>query len=431
MSLAAGTKLGPYEVIAPAGAGGMGEVYRARDSRLDRTVAIKVLPEAFAADANRLKRFEQESRSVAALNHPNILAVYDVGVNDGSPYLVMEFLEGKTLRERLNEGALPVSRAIEFAQQVARGLAAAHERGIVHRDLKPENIFLTRDGHAKILDFGLAKPLANAADATLGSTTSPGVVLGTAGYMAPEQVRGEAVDPRADIFSFGAVLYEMLGGKRAFTGDSSVEIMANILKAEPPEFDASVKVSPGLDRIVRHCLEKNVADRFQSARDLGFALGALSGSDAGSGAQKALVAPSRNRGILWMALSLACVTLAILALLFVRHGAPPRPMQFAIPVQGEVAYFSLSADGDWLAYVSPDESTGIGVLWVQRIGAPEAKKLEGTASGRPTTTTSPSLPTVISRRLPSPVECRRFWPPPAAAAEEAGARRTSSCIRLR
>jgi Tol biopolymer transport system component len=346
-------------------------------------VAIKVLPEAFAADANRLKRFEQESRSVAALNHPNILAVYDVGVNgsaeNSSPYLVTEFLEGKTLRERLDEGAMPVSRAVDFAQQVARGLAAAHERGIVHRDLKPENIFLTRDGHAKILDFGLAKPLANAADATMGSTTSPGVVLGTAGYMAPEQVRGEAVDPRADIFSFGAVLYEMLGGKRAFNGDSSVEIMANILKAEPPDFDASVKVSPGLDRIVRHCLEKNPADRFQTARDLGFALGALSGTDSsGSGAQKVLAGPSRNRGMLWMALSLACVTLAILALLFVRHGASPSRMQFAIPMQGEVAYFNVSADGEMLAYVSPDETTGIGMLYVQRVGDPEAKKLEGT-----------------------------------------------------
>ena len=378
MALAAATKLGPYEVIAAAGVGGMGEVYRARDTRLDRTVAIKVLPEAFATDPSRLRRFEQESRSVAALNHPNILAVYDIGMHEGSPYLVMEFLEGKTLRERLNEGALPVSKAVDFAQQIARGLAAAHERGILHRDLKPENIFLTRDGHAKLLDFGLAKPLASAADATMGSTTSPGVVLGTAGYMSPEQVRGESVDARADIFSFGAVLYEMLGGKRAFNGDSSVEIMTAILKSEPPEFDPAVKVSPGLDRIVRHCLEKNPADRFQTARDLGFALGALSGTDSSS-AQRAMPAPSQTRGVLWVALALACVTLAVVALLLARPGgSAAHRAQFAIPVQGEIAYFSMSPDGEMLAYVSPDENTGIGVLYVQRVGEIKAKLLEGT-----------------------------------------------------
>ncbi|MGZ4787826.1 MAG: protein kinase domain-containing protein [Terriglobales bacterium] len=377
MPLSIGTKLGPYEIIAPAGAGGMGEVYRARDSRLDRTVAIKVLPEAFAADANRLRRFEQESRSVAAINHPNILAVYDVGLHEGSPYLVMEYLEGKTLRERLQEGALPVSKTIDFAQQISRGLAAAHDRGIVHRDLKPENIFLTRDGHAKLLDFGLAKPLASAADATMGSTTSPGVVLGTAGYMAPEQVRGESVDARADIFSFGAVLYEMLGGKRAFNGDSSVEIMTAILKSEPPEFDTSVKVSPGLDRIVRHCLEKNAADRFQTARDLTFALGALSGTESSS-SQRAMPSPARTRGILWVAVALGCVTLAIVALVMKGPGVPPRRMQFTIPVQGEIAYSSLSADGEMLAYVSPDENTGIGVLYVQRVGEIAATRLDGT-----------------------------------------------------
>src|SRR4051794_13507221 len=208
MALSAGTRLGPYEVIDSVGAGGMGEVYRAHDSRLNRTVAIKVLPEAFIQDSGRLKRFEQEARSIAALNHPNILGVYDIGVTD-FPYVVLEFLDGKTLRERLSEGAIPVVKAIEMGQQIARGLAAAHERGIVHRDLKPENIFLTRDGQVKILDFGLAKPLALSAEATLGSHTTPGVVLGTAGYMAPEQVRGESVDQRADIFSFGAVLYEM------------------------------------------------------------------------------------------------------------------------------------------------------------------------------------------------------------------------------
>jgi len=377
MPLSTGTRLGPYEIIAAAGAGGMGEVYRARDARLDRTVAIKVLPENFAVDAGRLKRFEQESRSVAALNHPNILAVYDVSLDHGMPYLVTEYLEGKTLRERLNEGALPMSKAVDCAQQIARGLAAAHERGIVHRDLKPENIFLTRDGHAKLLDFGLAKPLAGVADATMGSTTSPGVVLGTAGYMAPEQVRGESVDQRADIFSFGAVLYEMLGGKRAFSGDTSVEVMTAILKSEPPEFDPAVKISPGLDRIVRHCLEKNAADRFQTARDLTFALGALSGTDS-STSQKAVPAASRNRGVLWIAVALACVALAIVALVLKSPHGPVRRMQFAMPVEGEVAYFAISPDGEMLAYVSPDENTGIGILYVQHIGDAAPTRLDGT-----------------------------------------------------
>ena len=219
MPLSAATKLGPYEIVAPVGEGGMGEVYRARDTRLNRSVAIKVLPQAIAADSDRMRRFEQEARSIAALNHPNILSIYDVGVEDGTSYLVTELLEGETLRERLNRGSLPVRKAVEIAMQIAYGLAAAHERGIIHRDLKPENIFLTKDGHVKLLDFGLAKDqtaaaLANSANsATLTMRTAPGVVMGTAPYMAPEQVRGEVVDYRADIFSFGAVLYEMLSGK--------------------------------------------------------------------------------------------------------------------------------------------------------------------------------------------------------------------------
>ena len=240
----------------------MGEVYRAHDDRLDRSVAIKVICLA-SSDAGRLHRFEQEARSIAALSHPNILAIFDVGTHDDTPYLVTELLEGETLRERLAKGPLPVRKAVQIGSQIAHALAAAHERGIVHRDLKPENIFLTKDGHTKLLDFGLAKMEAAASGAgpesvtQLTAATQPGVVMGTVGYMSPEQVRGEVADHRSDIFSFGAVLYEMLGGKRAFTGDSSVETMTAILKSEPPEISPEAKVPPGLDRIVRHCLEKN------------------------------------------------------------------------------------------------------------------------------------------------------------------------------
>jgi len=287
MSLAAGARLGPYEILEPIGSGGMGEVYRARDMRLGRDVAVKVLPAGVAADAERLRRFEQEARAAGQLNHPNILAIHDAGEHEGVPYVVSELLEGTTLRERLGAEPLPARKALDYALQVARGLAAAHDRQIVHRDLKPENLFVTRDGLVKILDFGLAKqaaaPLATpppggaAAPATTIDLTEPGAVLGTVGYMSPEQVRGEAVDARSDIFSFGAVLYEMLTGRRPFRGDSAVETMHSILKDEPPDLAASGRdLPPGLERVVRHCLEKRPGERFQSARDLAFALETLS-----------------------------------------------------------------------------------------------------------------------------------------------------------
>src|SRR5664280_2882160 len=266
MALAPGTRLGPYEIVAAIGAGGMGEVYRARDTRLDRTVAIKILPESFANDRERLERFQQEARSLSSLNHPNLMAVYDVGVQDGMHFLVSEFLEGETLRDRMNAAPLPQRRVIEYGLQIAKGLAAAHEKGIVHRDLKPENIFVLRDERVKILDFGLAKQTAAAADGTMTSAdrTLPGTVLGTAGYMSPEQVRGEAADYRSDIFSFGTILYEMLAGQRAFGGDSSVEVMNSILKQEPPELaESGLNVSLGLQRIVQRCLEKRPDARFQ------------------------------------------------------------------------------------------------------------------------------------------------------------------------
>jgi serine/threonine protein kinase/Tol biopolymer transport system component len=288
MSLAAGTKLGPYEVVGAIGAGGMGEVYRARDTRLGRDVAVKVLPASFASDPERLRRFEQEARAVAALNHPNILAIHDIGTHDGAPFLVTELLEGETLRDRLQEGALPVRKAIDVAVQAARGVAAAHEKGIIHRDLKPANIFLTTDGRVKILDFGLAKLTEKQASApgetqgatlTAGGATEPGVVLGTIGYMSPEQVRGKPADARSDIFALGTILYEMLSGQRAFQKDTSAETMAAILKEEPPELSGEgKKIPPGVDRIVRHCMEKNPGERFQSARDLAFHLESLSGA---------------------------------------------------------------------------------------------------------------------------------------------------------
>jgi Tol biopolymer transport system component len=259
----------------------MGEVYRARDARLNRDVAVKILPASFSADPDRLQRFAQESRAAAALNHPNILSIYDIGEDRGAPYVVSELLEGETLRDRLRNGALTSRKAIEYAQQIARGLAAAHEKGIVHRDLKPENLFITNDGHAKILDFGLAKfnhPEAELSDEspTIQVATEAGTVLGTAGYMSPEQVRGKAADSRSDIFSFGAILYEILSGKRAFHGDTAADTMSAILKEEPPDLaETNRNISPALERIVRHCLEKNPAERFQSARDVAFNLEAL------------------------------------------------------------------------------------------------------------------------------------------------------------
>src|SRR5215471_7678066 len=277
-----GAKLGPYEILAPIGAGGMGEVYRAKDPRLGREVAIKVLPPSFAQDADRLKRFEQEARAAGILNHPNITAVHDIGSHDGAPYIVTELLEGETLRARLSTGAVPARKAIDYAIQIAKGLAAAHEKGIVHRDLKPENLFLTRDGRVKILDFGLAKLKpetveAGQTDLQTVSGTQPGVVLGTMGYMSPEQVRGKPADARSDIFSLGTILYEMIAGRKAFRGDSAADTITAILSKEPPELSHTNKdVHPGLDRIVRHCLEKNPEERFESARDVAFDLEALS-----------------------------------------------------------------------------------------------------------------------------------------------------------
>ena len=310
MALASGTKLGPYEIQAPLGAGGMGEVYRAHDGRLDRTVAIKVLPASFSSDRDRLQRFAQEARAAAALNHPNILSIFDIGEENGAPYVVSELLEGETLRDRLRGGPIPLRKATDYALQVIRGLAAAHEKGIVHRDLKPENLFLTEDGRAKILDFGLAKltlpaTQTESGDAPTIQATEPGLVMGTVGYMAPEQVKGKPADARSDIFAFGAILYEMISGKRAFHGDSTAETMSSILKDDPPELtETNRNVSPALERIVRHCLEKNPAERFQSARDVAFNLEALTdiSTTRPSGAVRAMPEETSSRRWLMPAL---------------------------------------------------------------------------------------------------------------------------------
>ena len=293
MTLAAGTRFGPYEIVGPIGAGGMGEVYRARDTKLGRDVAIKVLPAGMASRPEALSRLEREAHAVAQLSHPNILAIHDFGRDGDTAYAVMELLEGETLRARLAHGALPARKAVELAAQIAEGLAAAHEKGIVHRDLKPENVFVTGEGRVKLLDFGLAKEMAAAgSDSALQTearNTAAGTVLGTVRYMSPEQVRGETVDHRSDIFSFGVVLYEMLSGRQAFGRETAAESMTAILKEDPPEIAASASgQSPALQRIVQHCLEKKPGERFQSARDVAFALQSLSGSAATIGPSAAV-----------------------------------------------------------------------------------------------------------------------------------------------
>src|SRR6266478_754039 len=306
-----GTALNQYRITASIGAGGMGEVFRAHDTRLNRDVAVKVLPKDFVADADRLRRFEQEAKMLAALNHPNVLTIHDAGVHEGAPYLVSELLEGKTLREEINGGALPVRKATEFAVQIANGLAAAHSKGVIHRDLKPENIFVTKDGRVKILDFGLARlhgpnlkseigNLKSPDAPTVISTTQPGMVLGTPAYMSPEQVRGEPADPRADIFAFGCVLYEMLSGTRAFRRNTPIESMNAVLNDAPPELSTIHPNIPlALARIVERCLEKQPDNRFQTAKDLAFAIEAArdKGHPASGGSQRDASANSRQRQV--------------------------------------------------------------------------------------------------------------------------------------
>jgi len=393
MPVTIGARFGPYEIIAPIGAGGMGEVYRARDSRLHRDVAIKVLPAALSADTDRLVRFEQEARAAAALNHPNILAVYDVGSEFGAPFIVSELLEGQTLRERLEAGPLPVRKAIAYVVCVTRGLEAAHGKGITHRDLKPDNVFVTTDDRIKILDFGLAKlavdPSAAAASALqTAPPTAVGAVLGTVGYMAPEQVRGQAVDPRTDLFAVGVILYELLSGRRAFRRDTAPETMAAILNEDPPDIAAAGRsIPPALVRIIDRCLEKHPAARFQTASDLAFALESLSEASNSTNATAPSVRVDRvGRG--WIGWVIAAVLLLALAPVAVRHlreqQTVARPMQFQFspsvelagpgnfsvsPDGGSVAFFGIGADGGWR-------------LWVRAMNSLDVRPLPGTEIAR-------------------------------------------------
>ena len=363
MSLSAGDRLGPYEVVGAIGAGGMGEVYRARDGRLHRDVAIKVLPAAFSTDEARLRRFEKEARAASALNHPGILTIYDFGDHDGSPYLVAELLDGETLRERLGGDRLPLRKAIDYGTQVARGLAAAHEKGIVHRDLKPENLFVTNDGRVKILDFGLAKltrPEPDGAPRATGATetapSQPGLALGTAGYLSPEQVRGVPADPRSDLFSLGAILYEMLTGERAFRGETPVETLNAILKEDPLESSRTIRELPEpLDRIVRHCLEKSRDERFQSAHDVAFDLEAVAASGAGATGLSAPAVRRRARRAVPAAVAVAAfLALAIAGAFFAGRSAQlatePIDLRRVTFRHGNVLNARFTPDGESVVY---------------------------------------------------------------------------------
>ncbi len=376
MALAAGTKLGPYEILGPLGAGGMGEVYRAHDPRLGREVAIKVLPAGYSTDSERLRRFEQEARATAALNHPNILTVFDIARQDESPYIVSELLEGETLRDKLQGGELPAKKSTDYGLQIIRGLAAAHERGIFHRDLKPENIFVTRSGQIKILDFGLAKlamPVSEGGvftNPTIETKTADGVLLGTMGYMSPEQLRGQPGDARSDVFSFGVVFYEMLSGKRAFHGKTSADTISATLKDDPPDLMTMGRdVPPMLERIVRHCLEKDPPARFQSARDVGFALESSSTISSSS----APVVSATGRRKTWMVVGLMAVLVLLMAgfatwmVLDRSRRAVRNPLSDAqftplTNLQGAGSDPAISPDGKFVAFIS--DRGGSFDIWV-------------------------------------------------------------------
>jgi Tol biopolymer transport system component len=383
MTLTAGSRVGPYQVLGLLGTGGMGEVFRVRDTRLGRDVALKVLPESFAGDAERLRRFDQEARAAGSLNHPNVLAVYDVGTHNGLAYLVSELLEGQTLRDRIAAGgALPVRKAVEVGAQAALGLAAAHDKGIVHRDLKPENLFLTSDGRLKILDFGLARQISCAdgpGEAWESETrlTDPGTVLGTVGYMSPEQVLGRPADHRSDLFSLGAVLYEALSGQKAFQRPSSVETMNAILKEDPPDLaGVAPVVPPGVERIVRRCLEKGTAERFQSARDLAFALESLSLETRARPA----AGPGRRSRWAWLGLlGVAAMGAGFMGHQLLTPRARPgidayrfSPLATAAGYEGQASW---SPDGRTVAYVA--EIDGVLQVYTRSLESSMAARITG------------------------------------------------------
>jgi eukaryotic-like serine/threonine-protein kinase len=379
------TTIAQYTIVSKIGEGGMGEVWRARDTKLGRDVAIKFLPVALSENEDRLRRFEQEAQAAGALNHPNILVIHHIGTHEGAPYIVSELLEGETLRERIGGSALPQRKALDYALQIARGLAAAHEKGIVHRDLKPDNVFITNDGRVKILDFGLAK-LTGPPDGAESQTevptrkvnTDPGTVMGTVGYMSPEQLKGLRVDHRSDIFSFGAVLYEMLSGKRAFGGDSMAETMSAILREDPPDLSVTNKtISPALERVVHHCLEKNPAERFHSASDLGFALESLSGISGPTQPEMAVVsAPVKRR--LWpifLGLSLALLALGTVAGILIYRQlwktSPPSYRQLTFR-RGTIWNARFAPDGHTIVYSATFNGNPID-LFSLRTDSPESR----------------------------------------------------------
>jgi Tol biopolymer transport system component len=385
MPLPTGTRLNQYEIVSPLGAGGMGEVYRARDPRLDRDVAIKILAPQLAADSEALARFEREALSVAKLSHPNILAIYEFGRDPsagsghtGVSFVVTELIPGDTLRQRLESGPLPPRKATLYALQIAKGIAAAHSRGIVHRDLKPENVMVGRDDHVKILDFGLAKPMGiGPAEVTrAGVATNAGIVLGTFGYMAPEQIRGLAVDQRADMFAFGAVLYEMLSGTRAFKGETAADTMTAILSKEPPELDLTrLSIPPALDRIVRRCLEKDPELRFQSANDLAFALETLTAAATGSGVAAVPTVPLRRKWTVVLPWGLAAIAIVAAAVLWLTRasGADRDRWQHFTQITetaGEETSPSISPDGATVAFAM--KADGRWGIYAQRVGGRKA-----------------------------------------------------------
>lgn len=392
MTLAPGSKLGRYEIRSKIGEGGMGEVYLAYDPKMNREVAIKILPAGLSLDKDRLARFEQEAQAAGSLNHPNILIVHHIDTQDGAPYIVSELLEGETLRERMGGVALPQRKAIDYALQVAHGLAAAHEKGIVHRDLKPENVFITNDGRVKILDFGLAK-LSGAGDVTQSQTevptrrvkTDPGVIMGTIGYMSPEQVRGKATDHRSDIFSFGAILYEMLSGRRAFRGESSADTISAILREDPPDLSSTnPNINPSLERVVTHCLEKNPEERFHSARDLAFAIEALSGSTNISGSTIIGAVPTARRQLpqrlAWITAALFLLAALVLGVLYFRRvPSEERLVRFVVGIPERTTDISsplISPDGHTLALLATSE--GKRFIYIRPLDALAAQRLNGT-----------------------------------------------------
>ena len=404
MALEPGRSLGPYRIVSPLGAGGMGEVYRATDTRLGRDVALKVLPEAVAGSPELRERFEREARAVASLSHPGILAIHDFGTDGGRAFAAMELLEGQTLRDRLATGPLAPRRATDYALQLAQALAAAHDKGVVHRDVKPDNVFVTREGRVKVLDFGLARQasslLTSSGDDSVsptlapGTGTEPGTVLGTVGYMSPEQVRGQEADARSDIFSFGAVLYEMLTGKRAFRGETAAETMTAILRADPPE-PASVHegIPLGLERIVDHCLEKDPSRRFRTAHDLAFALETASGASSRSAASVAVAAAADRpswRRLAWGAAGILALAVAVQAGRLLERREPVAPGAAAAPGAvlrltnrpGPERWPQLSPDGKTLAFVAAAAAApDAGDVFIQRVGGGNAINLTPDSPG--------------------------------------------------